>query len=567
MKLQDYGINTKGKISGQFKTTCPKCSQDRKKKSDPCLSVNIDEQVWNCHNCGWTGSVNKRKEVVEYVKPAWSNYTELSEKLVRWFADRGITQKTLIRNKITEGKTYMPQISKEINTIQFNYFNGDELINIKYRDGSKNFKMVKDAEKIFYGLNDIIDSEEIIIVEGEMDKLSFEEAGYKNCISVPNGASNRKMNYLDSCEDILNNVKKVYLATDNDEAGVKLQKELSRRIGRDKCYIISYPEECKDANDVIIKYNTIELDKCIQNAQPYPLEGVVSISSISDDIDRLYADGLNKGLTVGHGAVDNTFSFVTSQLTVITGIPTHGKSHFLEHLCMRLSCKHGWKFGVFSPEHFPIELHFSVLAEKFIGKSFRITPDYNKMDAQELEYAKEFINEHYHWIRPDSETFTVDSILDATKSLVMRHGINAAIIDPWNKISHDFGSGNETTYVNNLLTRLNIFKQKYDIHIFLVAHPRKMMKNHQGMYDVPTLYDIAGSSHFYNQVDNGITVYRDFRELKTTIHVQKVKFRHLGMIDAVDFEYNYQNGRFHELGDYPDNDLYYVKTEDYEFER
>ena len=93
------------------------------------------------------------------------------------------------------------------------------------------------------------------------------------------------------------------------------------------------------------------------------------------------------------------------------------------------------------------------------------------------------------------------------------------------------------------------------------------MKNQTGMYDVPTLYDIAGSSHFYNQVDNGITVYRDFRELKTTIHVQKVKFRHLGMIDAVDFQYNYQNGRFHELGSEPDNELYYVNKGDYEFEK
>ena len=101
MTLKDYGINTKGRVSGQFKTTCPKCSHTRRKKKDPCLSVNIDEQVWNCHNCGWSGSVIKRKVKVEYVKPEWSNNTELSDKLVKWFASRKITQKTLIRNKIT----------------------------------------------------------------------------------------------------------------------------------------------------------------------------------------------------------------------------------------------------------------------------------------------------------------------------------------------------------------------------------------------------------------------------------------------------------------------------------
>lgn len=561
MTLNDYGINTKGKKSGQFKTTCPKCSKDRKKKSDPCLSVNINEEIWNCHNCGWSGSSKKKKQFKEYAKPKWQNITKLSDNAVKWFSSRGIRMKTLIRNKITEGLSYMPQLDKEVNTIQFNYFRDKELINIKYRDGAKNFKLVKDAEKIFYGLDDIKDCDDIIIVEGELDKLSFEEAGFLNCISVPNGANNRKMDYLDSCEDVLKNASNIFIATDNDEHGIELMKELSRRIGRDKCYIVSFPDGCKDANDVLVKHNSIELGKCIDRAQPFPLEGVVTINSILGDIDRLYENGLAKGLTVGHGEFDEIFSFVTSQLTVITGIPTHGKSHWLEHISMRLATQHGWKFGVFSPEHFPIELHFSVLAEKFIGKPFRETPNSHRMDMRELEYSKEFINEHYHWIRPDSEKFTVDSILSATKSLVLRRGINAVIIDPWNKISHDFGQNNETTYINNLLTRLNIFKQKYDVHIFLVAHPRKMMKNGTGKYDVPTLYDISGSSNFYNQVDNGITVYRDFVDKKTTVHVQKVKFRHLGMIDCVDFEYNLENGRYHEYGDEPDNDIYYVNKQ------
>ena len=560
MTLTDNGINTKGRTEGQFKTTCPKCSENRKKKKELCLSVNIDEGIWNCHHCGWFGSIKKKQKHEEYVKPVWSNATSLSDKLVKWFSSRGIRQSTLMRNKITEGKSFMPQIEKETNTIQFNYFRDEELVNIKFRDGNKNFKLIKGAEKILYGLDDIKDCDSIIIVEGEIDKLSYEEAGYTNCVSVPNGA-NIKMDYLDTCKEYFKNVKKIFISTDNDEKGIELEKELSRRLGRDRCYKVSYPDDCKDANDVLVKYSSIELEKYFLNAKPYPLEGVVSINSIDADIDRLYENGLSKGLTVGHGNFDNMFSFISSQLTVITGIPTHGKSHFLEHIAMRLSTQHGWKFGLFSPEHFPIELHFSVLAEKFIGKSFRETPDSRKMDKRELEYSKMFLDENFFWIRPDGDTFSVDSILKAAKSLVLRYGINALIIDPWNKISHDFGSGNETTYINNLLTRLNIFKQKYDIHIFLVAHPRKMMKNHTGMYDVPTLYDIAGSSHFYNQVDNGITVYRNFHENIITIHVQKVKFRHLGNIDACEFQYNLNNGRFHELGSTPDNDTYIVNNQ------
>ena len=47
---------------------------------------------------------------------------------------------------------------------------------------------VKGAEKVLFGLDDIRDESTIIIVEGELDKLAMEEAGYRNVVSVPDGA-------------------------------------------------------------------------------------------------------------------------------------------------------------------------------------------------------------------------------------------------------------------------------------------------------------------------------------------------------------------------------------------
>jgi|TARA_R110002074_G_scaffold1973_4_gene11892 twinkle protein len=557
MSFYEYGIQIK-KSSGQVKVKCPKCSPDRKKKTDPCLSVNIDEGVWNCHNCGWKGTLKQKKEYTMskkiYARPKNTKVvSSFSKGMLDWFNGRGISEKTLIDNKISEGQEYMPQIGKNINTIQFNYYKNEELVNVKYRDGNKNFKLVKDAERIMYGLDDIKEYSYVIIVEGEIDKLSFYEAGYTNCVSVPNGASNLKMEYLGDFPDDL---EAVFLAVDMDEPGRKLEDELSRRIGRDICHRVSYPGECKDINEVLIQFGNDSVKECIENAQPYPLDGVLSVSSFDVDIDNLYEVGLNKGDTVGHTIFDNLFSFTKSQLTVITGIPTHGKSNFLEHLSMRLSAQKGWKFGVFSPEHYPLELHFSVLAEKFIGKSFRKITRFERMSKTELHQAKDFISEHYHWIRPDGDVYTIDAILESAKGLIKRYGINALIIDPYNKINADIGNGNETNYINKFLTKLTIFKQKYDIHIFLVAHPRKMSKKDNGRYEVPTLYDVAGSANFYNQVDNGITVYRDFHNELTDIHVQKIKFRHIGELGMVQFKYNLQNGRYSEIGESLDNECY-----------
>lgn len=561
MTFSEYGITIK-RSSGQVKTKCPKCSHDRKKKGDPCLSVNIDEGVWNCHNCGWAGALKKENDYVvrqPYVKPKCVDIKpKYSIKLLDWFKKRGISEQTITKNRIDEGKEYMPQLKKEVTTIQFKYYRDSQLINIKYRDGAKNFKLVKDAERILYGLDDILGCDEVIIVEGEMDKLAFYEAGFKNCVSVPNGASNLKMEYL---KDFPENLKKVFIAVDDDIPGKKLEEELARRIGRDICYRVSYPEDCKDINDVLIKHKRDGVRGCLDIAQLYPLKGVLGVDAFDCDIDNLYDNGLQKGLTVGHKTFDKLFSFTTSQLTVVTGIPTHGKSHFLEHLAMRLSTQHSWKFGVFSPEHFPLQLHFSVLAEKFIGKTFRKITKYQRMGKGELNHAKRFISEHYHWIRPDGDMFGIDSILESAKGLIRRHGINALILDPYNKINADFGRESETHYINKFLTMLTIFKQKYDIHIFLVAHPRKMQKKDNGLYEVPTLYDVAGSANFYNQVDNGITVYRDFKNELTNIYVQKVKFRHIGELGEAQFKYNLQNGRFSEIGEPLDDQPYIEKVE------
>ena len=433
MTFNDYDISIKNN-KGQIKTKCPKCSHERKKKNDPCLSVNVDEGIWNCHNCGWNGSLKKQNnymEKKEYTRPLDHKLNAYSESIISWFKERGISENTMKDNGIHEGKEYMPQVQSEVKTIQFKYFKDSKLINIKYRDAKKNFKLVKDAEKTLYGIDHVLGKKTIIIVEGEMDKLAFYEAGYKNCVSVPTGAGNNKMEYL---KDLPEDLEKVYLAVDNDEPGKKLQEELARRLGRDICYRVNYPENCKDINDVLINYNKFEVDNCLKNAIAYPIDGVLGVDDFNLDIDNLYDNGLQRGKILGHENFDKLFSFASSQLTVVTGVPTHGKSNFLEYFCMKLSALHGWKFGVFSPEHYPMQLHFSVLAEKLIGKSFRKITRYNRMTKNDLNIAKKFISNHYHWIRPNKDVYTLDNILHSAKGLIKRYGINGLIIDPYNKV-------------------------------------------------------------------------------------------------------------------------------------
>ena len=177
-------------------------------------------------------------------------YDEASaSKVIEWFKTRGISQQTLFDLRIDEGPEYMPQTGKTENVIKFNYFMGDQLINVKYRDGRKNFKLYKGAEKVFYNINSIIGYEYCVIVEGEMDVLALHEAGITNAISVPNGATlnSNNLDYLDACIDYFEDKDKIILACDSDDAGLALQAELVRRLGSEVCFssIIRGLQRCK----------------------------------------------------------------------------------------------------------------------------------------------------------------------------------------------------------------------------------------------------------------------------------------------------------------------------------
>ena len=194
---------------GKSQGACPLCSSDRKPKNEKakCASYDWERGLGTCHNCSKSFQLHtyQRKGSSEktYVRPTDFVLEERGTKVEEWFATRGISQKTLSDLAVTEGPEFMPQTGKTENVIKFNYFIGDQLINVKYRDGRKNFKLYKGAEKIFYNINSIVGFEYCVIVEGEMDVLALHEAGISNVVSVPNGATlgTNNLDYLDSCID------------------------------------------------------------------------------------------------------------------------------------------------------------------------------------------------------------------------------------------------------------------------------------------------------------------------------------------------------------------------------
>lgn len=539
------------KSSGEEDNTCPMCSHTRKPANQKvkCFRWNHDKETGFCHNCqSRFGVLKDFKPRKDYSIPEWKNNTELSDKVVKWFEGRGISQFTLRQMKVSEGMEYMPQDKKLMNTIQFNYFRDGDLVNIKYRTGSKHFKLYKDAELILYNLGSIKDTDSVVIVEGEMDCLSFYEAGVRNVVSVPNGASvgRNNLQYLDNCIDYFENKTEIILATDGDQPGVNLRNELAARLGVEKCFKVNF-KDCKDANEYLQKYGKEELVGVLGNKEPYPITGIFRTIDLIDDLKLLYLKGLQKGLTIDE-PIDDFLSFELGRLYTVTGVPGHGKSEWVDYWLSKLNIIHGLKVGYFSPENFPLQLHQSKLISKLTGAEF----SQKGMSLYDFDDAVDYMGDTFFWVMPE-EDFTVERILEKARYLVFRKGISIFVIDPYNKLEHSFNKGeSETAYISRFLDLLVNFCHKNNISIILIAHPRKMQKDKStGNLEVPNLYDINGSANFYNKTDFGMTIYRDFNEDKSIVYVQKAKFKHLGSTGYVEMKYNYTNGRYEDIGKLP----------------
>ena len=563
MKLdfEKYGIDVTrcNRHATNAKTHCPQCHEQRKDKRDKSLSVNMQTGMFKCHYCGFSGcaavqSESDRKSWMEqqpwfrptpirkqaktYKLPTPKPHAPMGERALAWFRGRGISPETLAAMKVTEGMEWMPQKDGQANTVQFNYYRDGVLVNTKYRTGDKCFRMVGGAELLPYNIDAIRDTPECVITEGEMDALSFIECGRTDVVSVPNGANSTE--WLDDyMERYFDDKQTIYIAVDTDTKGTQLRDELLRRFGPERCRIVDYGDGCKDANEHLMAHGGESLMECLASAPEINPDGVFRVSDFETDLDAIFEFGLQKGATVGHDNLDRLLSFETRRICVVTGIPQSGKSEFIDEMAERLNMRYGWRFAYFSPENAPLAYHASKLVEKFTGKRF----SKQTLTMGEYRQVKEHLEENFFFIFPDSD-YSIDTILDKARYLVRRRGIKALVIDPFNRLQNDMGNRNETQWISGLLDKLTVFAQRNDVLVILMAHPTKMPRSKDGVVEMPTLYDISGSAHFFNKCDFGIVVHRDRTNNTVLVKVEKVKFKHLGECGTATFKYNTANGRY-----------------------
>ncbi len=533
---------------GAKDSTCPLCSEHRSNKNQKakCASLDWERGLGTCHHCDETFQLHtfKRETDKVYVKPevVWKNYTNLSDKVVKFFEDRGISQDTVKRLKITEGNSWMPQFEKEVPTINFNYFINEEIINVKYRGPKKSFKLYKGAEKVFYNLNSIVGRDECVIVEGEMDVAALVESGVTNVISVPNGATLQRLNldYLDNCIDFFTDKSRIILAVDSDEAGENLKNEFIRRFGAEVCATVDW-KDSKDANDYLIANGRAATKQVIDDAVDVPLDNVVTVNDIEDELNEFITEGFKPGFQVGLDNFDSIFSTYTGQFITVTGIPSSGKSDWVDQMAVGYNLNYGWKTAFASPENKPTFLH----AHKLIRKHWKGMPGKEDLGSEKWNTIKDHINENYYFIEKDK--YDLDSVLSKATELVKRKGIRMLVIDPYNKVKMKTKKEMSINdYTLEYLSRIEVWAKKNDALVVLVAHPTKMYKNQTtGQLEEPTMYNIKGGGEFYDASYHGLLVHRNYEQKTVKVKVLKVKFQNLGQNgEEAHFKWQYDSGLY-----------------------
>jgi twinkle protein len=357
-----------------------------------------------------------------------------------------------------------------------------------------------------------------------MDVLALHEAGVHNAISVPNGATlnSNNLDYLDNCIDYLEDKTKIILAVDADEPGQMLKQEFIRRLGAETCYLVDF-EDCKDANEYLMSHGTQKLSHAIRSAQQVPLENVSTLKDIEDELKDFVKHGFKPGFQVNLPNFDKIFSTYTGQFITVTGIPSSGKSDFVDQMVVGYNANYGWKTAFASPENQPTYLH----AHKLMRKVWQDMPSPSDIGGKKWDEVANHVNDNFYFI--DMDKYSLESVLRKGAELVKRKGIKCLVIDPYNKVRDvNAESDDVNRYTMDYLAKIEVFCRKYDVLAFIVAHPTKMYKGQDGKMEEPNMYNIKGGGEWYDASYHGLLVHRDYEAKNTKVKVLKVKFQNLG---------------------------------------
>jgi twinkle protein len=581
--------------NGEFYMICPICTPSRKSnhQNEKKMAVNMKKSPmpWRCNHCGEAGYVFTDEDIAHRkIKPLLNHPKSRppEQRHYQWLAGRKIGVQTTDHFKINISNENIYQLRHDnpavkgqwLNAVclNFPYYEDGILINIKYRDKRKNFKLISGATKIFYNIDSIKNSNYCVITEGEFDAMAYHEAGITSVVSVPNGATISEkekeyfedtgqlkvfnplnLEYLDLNIDKFDHLETIYLATDDDPTGIKLRMELARRLGKEKCKYIKFSDykdlddnPINDPNQLLIEKGKKALAETLEKAYDFPIENVSTAGDYLDEIMSDFKHGREKGKSTGYKGLDPHFSWMPSWVYMLNGYPNEGKTTFMLNLMVISTVLYGDKWGIYSPENYPIKNIVDTLAEILMNNTANIEWKGRMNDYDYKAVITEHIQNYFYFIDND-DGYTPKELLSVKEELIKKKGITGFFTDPWSALDHrEMGTMREDQYIAQCLNREIRLAKKYNIINVISHHPPKPSEV-KGPLKAPHPYQLSGGAMWWNKVHVIFCIHRinrtDYSDTKTGFHVQKVKEEKLfgektNPETPVVFEYLRRSNRF-----------------------
>lgn len=428
------------------------------------------------------------------------------------------------------------------------YFDNEVRVATKYRtlSGDKKFTQDVGSRQIFWNIDCLRDGSladhPVIICEGEMDAFAALQSGFPRVVSVPGGAplervddtDGKKYAFLEEARPLLDDCREIILATDGDGPGFNLRDDLALRLGAHRCKFVAYPKGCKDLNDALRLFGDRGVRETVARARWMQIRGYF-------EMDELPEAETAPAFDTGMVNLASHYKLRRGDLTVITGVPGHGKSSFINEITCRMASKHGWKTVFASFEQQPQTDHRRAL------RTFHAEKLEKYMSAPEIAAADAWIRQHFGFIVPgEDDDVTLIWMLETMAQAVLRKEAQIAVIDPWNEMDHTrLQDMTQTEYVGHAIKQLKKFARKYRVHLIVAAHPAKMQRGKDGKYPVPSLYDIADSAHWSNKPDVGIVIHRpDLSVNETLIRIVKARYQQIGAAGEISGAWNGDRARY-----------------------
>ena len=495
-------IDFKGKNSGQVKVKCPECNHRRSesKKSDTSLSVNLDLGVGKCWYCDThffeeDGQNNEFQKITHFEIPpqTWQNYTDLSDKLVKWFADvRGLSQITLEKFHIGEKKAWFGD--KEMNAMVFNYFQDGVSVHEAYRSGDKKFSQLPKGKKIPYNLDSLKGQDYAIITEGQIDAMSFDEIGFESVVSVPFGTNSVGVieEYVRAFDGM-----KIYLGTDKDYVGAAMEDKLIELFGASRCYRMEYPLGRKDPNEVLVKDGAKALVACVDDAKCVALDGDVLADpeAMTEFAFQYYKGEIKGGLTLGIGQIfDNDVTFREFAYQIIIAKTSIGKSVIGYWVCMKLAQRYGVKFAMLSTENSNALIRHTII-DYYLGDNAKYV---GLNDRDKWDKAATWVDKHFFFLN-NTAGWGLQESLEKAKAVKDAYGVNFLFIDPINSIPIVKPVQGMTDYSYHQWAAAELMRFSHsELGVITSAHTTTN-KGRTG--EIPTMYDIEMGGTYINKAD------------------------------------------------------------------